>query len=174
MIFLEGADNSGKTTLAKKMSKLLDIPFILGSPHPPRDSSVLDEWYKNLVHYGGLAVYDRCPMISEMVYGHVLRGHDVQQAQEALERLCITHSPIFIYCRPSDSVLFDIKRLKFRPDETPEHIEEIKDKHFDIVKRYDSVMKTVSHFKYDYQENADLTEAILRAFVMWKKRYLTR
>lgn len=174
MIFLEGPDNAGKTTLANKMCKLLDIPYIQGSPHPPKNEEALSDRYQTVINYGGLAIYDRNPMISEMVYGYVLRDRDITPAKEALEMLCIRHSPIFIYCRPKDSVLFDIDRLNFRPDETPEHIEKIKDNHYDIIKRYDEVMPVVPHFKYDYTEHSDLAESIIRAYVIWSKRYLTR
>ena len=78
MIILEGPDGAGKTTLLEDLSKRFEIPkgprASDSEKGPVRD---LCGWVDNdLMNWGqrGLRIYDRYPLISEPIYGPLLRG----------------------------------------------------------------------------------------------------
>lgn len=77
MIILEGVDGSGKTNLLGELSKDLMIPV-----HKKASSSItgpvknLWEWVEedvNTMHRQRFQIYDRHPLISELIYGPIAR-----------------------------------------------------------------------------------------------------
>lgn len=80
MIVVEGVDGSGKSTLINSLSYELKLKV-----HPRASSSVggpvkdifgwaardLDQWHQQSTPH----IYDRHPLISEPIYGPVVRGH---------------------------------------------------------------------------------------------------
>jgi len=76
MIIIEGADNSGKTILAKTIAGAFGYTYI-HSPGPIRNDGELIErlyWYDQILPIKNL-ILDRCYLISELIYGNIIRKH---------------------------------------------------------------------------------------------------
>lgn len=78
MIITEGMDGTGKSTLIRSLSRDLNIPV-----HDKASTSLggpvdnIYDWAKQDIESWGtqpLSIYDRHPMISEMIYGPIARG----------------------------------------------------------------------------------------------------
>jgi thymidylate kinase len=70
-IVLEGADQSGKTTFANKLSSALEMPvYHVDNPEEGADQY---DYYTRFLNLGRPVISDRS-FVSELVYGPVLRG----------------------------------------------------------------------------------------------------
>lgn len=102
-IIIIGMDNSGKTTLANKLSESLGYPLVVTfkGTKPEMKECML----KNLIHKN--VIFERFPLFDELVYGNILRGgskftlsDEIYDLLKKDKNLCI------IYCRPSkDNIL---------------------------------------------------------------------
>lgn len=110
IIVVEGVDGSGKSTLLENAR--LQIPkkyFVLvrHSCRPLSTEQILD--FLNFIEEGRLPIIlDRHPLISEPIYGPVLRKENlvdgIENESSAIDRLVATVDRI-IYCRPPDPVI---------------------------------------------------------------------
>lgn len=110
MIILEGPDNAGKTTLGERLATALGATFI-HSERPPKESSDND-----LIEHAVLQVeprriiMDRNYLVSELVYGTVLRGGPALGRERHLklmnDMLELGHI-LIIYCRPPADTILD-------------------------------------------------------------------
>lgn len=57
---------------------------------------------------------------------------------------------VLVYCRPSDSVLMNFSNHQIKEHDSPDHIEDLKQNMRTYIDRYDQLMSTVDHVKYDY------------------------
>lgn len=101
-------------------------------------------------------IYDRCPLISEMVYGPIIRGHYI------FDRSWLTRFDYFrdiiIYCRPSSKTILNTKLSK-KAHKPQEHLDEVIKKHQKIIQGYDSVMSFIPgviKFNRDHQSMESL------------------
>lgn len=104
IIFVEGMDNSGKTTLCQWLAKKLLAMYVKAERPPARPNvSAYIQTIRYAEIYAGSVICDRVPFISEPIYGTVLCGghrlssRDIQQGIMQAYRI--------IYCRPPDSVI---------------------------------------------------------------------
>lgn len=80
MLIVEGPDGSGKTTLINKLTFDLDIPrakkFVKSSGEGSGTNDLFGGAYKDVVTMldRPAMIYDRHPMISEYIYGPIVRG----------------------------------------------------------------------------------------------------
>lgn len=80
MIILEGPDGAGKTTLRGRLSEDLNIPvapkFVKSSGAGSGTSDLFDAGYDDVVTMldNQPMIYDRHPLISEYIYGPIIRG----------------------------------------------------------------------------------------------------
>src|SRR5687767_10954920 len=108
MLIVEGPDNSGKSTLVRRLAEDAKL-LLIAQKRKPRNR---DEYFDFLNRMIPLAkcwptVFDRWSRISESVYGPIIRGRsiftdrdlEVARAAPMLAGL----KPLLIYCRPSDS-----------------------------------------------------------------------
>lgn len=107
MIILEGMDNSGKSKLAVHLSEIFELPLI----HSPKDRSNMVNDALTMLVLNPRAVLDRFSVISESIYGLIIRGRigfDDYNAQWGfyMDRLARC-KPLIIYCRPSDEKILD-------------------------------------------------------------------
>lgn len=80
MIVVEGPDGAGKTTLIERLSKDLQLAiapkFVKSDGEGSGTNDLFGEAYKDVVTMldRGAAIYDRHPLISEYIYGPIVRG----------------------------------------------------------------------------------------------------
>lgn len=109
MFIVEGPDGAGKTTLIQRLQKELKFDVM---PRPCTsdqgvDPSSLANWVNEdlsrPVHSGGF--YDRYPLISEPIYGPLIRGQVATRFDDVkwfMDRLTMlqARNPVIVYCLP--------------------------------------------------------------------------
>lgn len=168
MLIVEGMDNAGKTTLAKKLQEKFDLKEIVKSPGPVSYRKLFifaDKWLslmeklvlktEKINKYPFL--HDRFPAFSDQVYGPVLRGinpfNELDEGKWLMGRL-MNVRPAVIYCRPVTETI-----IKF--DEDQEQMEGVKDHALVLLGRWDELMlhwerRTGSPLiRYDYERHSD-------------------
>lgn len=152
MIIVEGMDNTGKTTLIKSLVKDLDLTHIK-SPGP-KDSLASFSWViESLKEKRKNIIYDRYFLISERVYGPVLRGEDVfGDYTFDLVSLMLRKSPLIIYCRPPELTIKDWGDR--------DQMAGVKSQYSSLLTRYDWIIELIGEIacnstlvhKYDYTD----------------------
>lgn len=111
MIIVEGPDNSGKTTLARKLAQLLELLYMNNRRLPKQVKDVSKYLERCLLmdqHFP--VILDRLSLISEPIYGPICRQVNLLDlpTQDQLLRHLHPHKPLIIYCRPPrDEILAD-------------------------------------------------------------------
>lgn len=121
MIIVEGMDNSGKTTLIENIKDGLETQGVQGhfehSPSHLIATGRIQDWLTwieiSLLPDNQKYVYDRYPVLSEIVYGPILRGSNLLSTTDHLERLKLL-KPLIIYCRPDDDTIFDFRKPEMK------------------------------------------------------------
>lgn len=118
MIFIiEGPDGAGKSTLAKKLSKQLEMPIIkMNKPEKYEEAGMFD-YYKNLLTRRDYFILDRC-WYSELVYGYVMPDRAkpcITKEQSKLLEELVKDKAIVIHCTDSVDALW--KRCNARGEE---------------------------------------------------------
>lgn len=164
MLIVEGMDNTGKTTLIDYI--VARIPFCkkVVSRSDLLFEKKIDEfmsWTYDHIYDSQTAnvVYDRFPVISEGVYGPVLRGvnlfHNSTEWLDALKRL---RNPFIIYCRPDAHVILNWGNNEHHG--TEEHIKGFKANGMALIDAYDDMMVKIAREhgffikRYDYRINS--------------------
>lgn len=110
MLIFTGMDNSGKTTLAVKVSQKLGLPLVKSlGPNHTRDEKhlwFLDQMTREAA-FPDSVIFDRFLPFEEMVYGKVLRGDPIYSLDDPYMRSLKDLNPIIIYTRPSSEVIFN-------------------------------------------------------------------
>ena len=140
IIAVEGMDSSGKTTLISQLRQTDHSFWCISRSKPIKTIRELDSflsWLDALPH-DQLIVLDRHPLVSEKVYGPLLRGKDLTENLDpdiisthlggGLSRLIRV-----IYCRPPSSVIKSNLWKNPQLDGVPENF-------LTLLTRYDNVM----------------------------------
>lgn len=148
MIIVEGMDNTGKTTLVRNLAEQFQLEMRHSASDLKGSQDLLDWVDQELEHNEYNTIYDRWPLISEEVYGPVLRGKSVISLNR-YDGWTEKPDPLFIYCRPS---LNKILNFHYR-----EQMEGVKTNAKALVSRYDHVMvrfqqKGWGVVQYDYAD----------------------
>lgn len=142
LIIVEGPDGSGKTTLLNFISKKTGIEIVHGGG-PPKTTG---EIYNRVISLfdNPVGLYDRTTIISEQVYGPVIRRArliEVEQWDQWMKRLGDAGA-IIIYCRPPELTLREFaKKLEAKPHKSPGHVRKVKESIDEIIKFYDRVIR---------------------------------
>lgn len=132
MIICEGMDNSGKSTLAYKIREHFGLEHE-PSPGPPKSVTELLGRITTSLSREVISevVYDRHSVVTERVYGSVLRGEDRldNKVGWGLTRRVFDTKPLIIYCRPEEKYIY---RWGMR-----DQMDGIKAKARELVKKYD-------------------------------------
>ena len=157
MIIVEGPDGAGKTTLIKSLHELTGFsvaPRVVGQ----NTEAMIDlkEWVENNLDLGPHdAIYDRYRLISEFIYGPVLRKTqqpgftDIDWVLHNLYRMYDALDPIVIYCLPPlDEV---VENLNGDPDNVRvvDHIEQIYTAYLNRAS-LDSIFRPTRTIIHDY------------------------
>jgi len=149
MIIIEGVDNTGKTTLTRLLAKDLGLE-VIQSPSHLRGCADMYRWVDDEIAKQPLypAIYDRFPLISEMVYGPILRG-STPKLSSKYNGWAQDANVLFIYCRPPLHKILEWGNRE-QMDGVKEHVKL-------LVRRYDKVMLNYKTrgwgvVRYDYNE----------------------
>jgi len=108
IIMLEGPDGSGKTTLAKRLSKQTGYKVIRSvRPETDEEKTQMMNQYMRTIRTRKNIIFDRC-WYSEMVYGLVMRDASVISYPQMydLERQLMKAGAMIIYCTDSKAALW--------------------------------------------------------------------
>lgn len=149
MIIIEGADNSGKSTLAAKFSRV-GLPVYPAGPAPKNRQEEIDCLRnQHSLARSNFGVMDRVTCISQQIYAD--RMFD-KVLGAALMQLMEFDSTVLIYCRPPNRTLMDMSTHKVKAYDTEEHLQKIIDGQHKYIDRYDSLMSTLPAVVYDWTE----------------------
>jgi len=130
MVIIEGCDNCGKTKLIEYLVSGIIVP-VIRSPGP-KEPGYLAAWVLIMIHLQALGpiIFDRFPVISESIYGPVLRGRDVLKdyGETTFKSLLKSTAPLIIHCRPPLSKILDWGHRE-QMDGVKEHITTLVDKY---------------------------------------------
>lgn len=149
MIIIEGMDNSGKTTLVNYLAS--EIPCEMMRSPGPNTPEFLASWVMIMIQrQASLPVlFDRFPVISEAVYGTVLRGKNALDlyGDRTFTVILKALHPLIIYCRPPFDRILDF--------EGRDQMVGVKEKALILVDKYDYLMDNMRKegftiITYDY------------------------
>ena len=145
MIVVEGADNSGKTTMAKA----LGLPYFSVGPAPKTVGELIDCLRDQEDRARTVCVQDRLTCISQQVYSD---HPEASLLQERLKIILTYPGIVLVYCRPPERRLMDLSTHKVQSYDTEEHMKKIADHQHQYIERYDAIMAAVPHVLYDYTD----------------------
>lgn len=189
MIIIEGMDGSGKTSLAQKLSfRLGNVPikrFVTSDGPTNYDLLVkrakialMDLHSQVTQNRRPVVIYDRFPLISEAVYGSILRGRNsFGDEWTSLIDLLLALDPIIVYCRPRiDLILQNIRET------ADNQMDGVVSKALELINAYDELiswLQVKSHrlrsgrilvYGYDLDEVRDIEVEIRRIYRKQKIR----
>lgn len=139
MIIIEGMDNGGKSTLVETLTKEFNLPSI--KSYRPRIEADIHQFHNWASACPATIILDRHPAISDLVYGHILRGRSLSTLQIA--RGCRANNTL-IYCRPSNRTI--LHSLNERT-----HLAGVTDHSLRLLEEYDLIMDELEPDEtYDY------------------------
>jgi tRNA uridine 5-carbamoylmethylation protein Kti12 len=154
MIIIEGVDNSGKTTLCNKLSEAFDLNIWIREG-PVKDKRILVDRIRESFLKHDDDILDRHPIISEMVYGAVIRHNNLLGDWEFnYLALLVKQNPLIIYCRPPNRKIIKFGRRK--------QMKGVKERIYRLMDRYDWVFGVIMEsslpsnlIEYDYTRHSD-------------------
>lgn len=165
MVIVEGCDNTGKTTLVRSLLYVKHPFKLVETVKPPGPTDwdtmkrYLDEHLRGPVNKERVrSVYDRFHLISELVYGKVLRGNVVIPQQDFVEYATLLKQadPLIIYCElPKDKIEATIGD-RDQLEGVDSHIPELLDKYEKVIDAYHFNWLT----RYNYTRPGDFEEVL--------------
>lgn len=164
MLIVLGMDNTGKSTLTKKLAELSKGKVVNsmgpGSQSEQRDW-VVTQISKSLDKGGTSFIHDRFTCFEEMIYGKVLRGgvSNFSLQKDPYVNLLKSIKPVIIYTRPDDKTIFNFGDR--------EQMEGVIDNSKELLKAYDELIRemrslgwTILQYDYTKQNPYDLAKDI--------------
>jgi len=150
IIILEGADNSGKSTLAKRLSEVTGLPVV----HPGGPPANIAEAVVRCMEQDQLFnlsteldfIFDRVTCISDRIYRGKPEYHNIFSLyQRAISR---AKNVLVVYCNPSEGRLrnFDDHVMQAHEDEAV--VKHAKDNIDRIIAEYSDVMHDLSNHRH--------------------------
>ena len=97
-VVIFGPDNSGKTTLAKKLTE--DGVFLYSHSPGPIPIEGMCKYIEHYLDNVRNVVFDRFPVVEEMVCGKILRGTDKFDSFREEANSFLNRIDLFIFCNP--------------------------------------------------------------------------
>lgn len=150
IVILEGADNSGKSTLAKRLSKDLGIDAVHPGGPPKNIIEVIARCEEQSTVFGLSTevdvIFDRVTCISDLIY----RGRpEYDRIFEIFHRrLQTAKNLVIIYCRPSTDRLKNFDDHVQQDHEDAAVVQHAKDNVDRIISEYDGMFGVLSRKKH--------------------------
>lgn len=167
MIVVEGMDSSGKSTLCEQLGKdfQLDVVHSTGT-RSEEQMFARSHW---MIRYSpAWHILDRFHVISDQVYGEVIRHHNpfASRRGEIVVDQFLSSNPLIIYCRPDSAVILDELGKKDQMEGVIPHAPSLIDKYDELIgKLYRRIPNNVIAYNYrdetGYQAVAGRVEAYL-------------
>ena len=150
IIIVEGPDFSGKTTLCQQLVKDLNAELVKSVR--PRYLENIYAWSAKVsVIPNEFVVCDRSPLISEMIYGPILRGEtliDQEDCDQTLDYL----EAFIIFCDPGEDVVLSCNN---------DQMDGVKENLDQIYGAYQVQLNPdVVNFHYDFNNSADYPDLL--------------
>lgn len=143
MIVIEGMDGSGKTTLAKRLSKDLNIPRTYSVSPPENHKEFLNRCMKSAILFNKPIIQDRIPFISEIIYAQI-ENRDPYLSEKTALNILRLNSPLLIYCQ-STYIHHVIKNYDIK-----KRLELIKQNWLKLQSDYDTFMAKLQTIQYNW------------------------
>lgn len=141
-LIFEGPDGAGKTYTAREFSRVVGLPIHHGGGPPKSDKELWDR--ANILFNAKGVIFDRVPIISDQVYGPILRK---KESVFCFSHLTLLPFPV-IYCRPSLDTILAVK-LETKEHKSQAQVDRVSRNITKIVKGYDKLMGRIPHIKYN-------------------------
>ena len=161
-IIVLGMDNTGKTTLCKSLSKLLDYKHV-NSLGPQAPYMEMTGFINDTMESPDPMVLERFCFFEEMVYGNILRGRSKFDWDSIYLKTIIRANPLIIYCRPHT-----LKVLNFGEREQMAGVIE---KGEDLLEAYDNLYITLARMGFNtlvYDYSYTTPEELADKIKIWK------
>lgn len=163
LLIIEGCDGSGKTTLLETLRREVKHSFAIlrmsQYPRKPTDVYAYLRWLERKPR-GLHVVMDRHPLVSEPIYGPLIRKVDQTEGQALAIHLrqFVQDELCFVYCRPPDeTILGNVQKNEH------EQMDGVIDNTRQLIDRYDRSMNSLQRtglvpkfVRYNYEVPADL------------------
>jgi len=173
MIILEGPDGSGKSTLARHLSHVLNLPYHhFGGP--PSSKQEIAHRVKFMFDNHDKYVFDRIPLISELVYSQIRSTQEsLMNDEEIIEAFGELNSlkPILIYCRAPLSIMMNNQKPK--KHDSVQHLEALQKLYRVIVDTYDDIMNDTLMpwaVTYNYNDDPEMSHITTLVLLQLEKR----
>lgn len=147
MVVIEGPDGAGKSTLAAQLSKWLGLEIYHCSKDRTRDGMREEDLHSIKTRRD--MIHDRIHLISEPVYGPILRNSNELSGEDLLYRQFMLIQPFVIYCRVPVPYLKIGKPSEF---ETEDHHAAARAKARELSDAYDRNMVWFTPCIYDWTQ----------------------
>lgn len=159
MLVVEGADNSGKSTLAK----FVGLAHFSAGPAPENALELRRCLEQQRSRAYIACIQDRLTCISQQVYSE---APESWLLQDELLRLIDVPRVVIVYCRPPERTLMDLSTHKAKSYDTEANMSKIAQNQHTYIKRYDDLMHTIPHIMYDWTEHDDETNRQIRSLLV--------
>lgn len=171
IIVIEGAENSGKSTLAKKLSEALGLEVVHPGGAPKNIAEAIYRCSEQ--HVASLSgsfvsfIYDRVTCISDKIYRGKPQYHSIFNEYLTF-MMDDEQNVIFIFCRASDERMKCFDDHEMKEHDTVEAIEYAKDNISRIIKEYDDLIAehvdkpNVCRYDFEADPNGVAFEELVR------------
>lgn len=141
-IVLEGPDNAGKSTLAKKLHEELGL-LIRHSGGPSKFPGEVNERAKQFIADPNFYIYDRHPCISQNLYVAALKTAGELVKPETIANFYLS-KPLIIYCRNNGT----LDGHEQSEHSSEEYFKQVEQNFLDLCEMYDSWGLVNAHMIY--------------------------
>ena len=153
LIIIEGMDNTGKSTLVKKLSSYLPHHEVVVSPGPCANHV---QWCIDELNRTDNRIYDRFPVFSETVYGNIIRGYStLNNYLDQLLSMLVDTNPLIIYCDPGLEVIRGTFHEREQMAGVKENDAKCLDAYRNLMKTTQKILGTDNVIYYDFTEDPD-------------------
>lgn len=169
LVIIESADGGGKTTLANQLLKGTGHPTLLVKRSgPPGSIETLEfqaKWLKDQADSGLNIIADRHPIISDQIYGPILRGDPLRWPPDQVAQAMKDKDILLIYCRPRLGTMLVGSRVEAQ-------MEGVHDNYDALVREYDRWFRIFEDWglpliRYNY-ENTPIEVPITAVRKFWE------